>query len=151
MDVPGHVLDGARTLPTTEESVNHLCTMGNCLLDNPDSGAAQLYESFCFFRVGKDLSVRVRGVQDATNLYNMACACCRMSAHRRSFIFLPPWAGNAAGIRNVALLWLVAAVGAGWTKNLHMKVNPDLEAVCVSHAAAFAAVVNLAARAKRGS
>lgn len=151
-DIPDHILAKASPLPLSEESVNHLCYLGNQLLDNPGSDLKQLYESFCYFRLAKDVSVRLRAVQDSTNLYNMACACSRMSTKdsSSSFVIVPAWARDAVMIRNKALSWLLAAVGAGWNNDSHMKVDPDLEPVCVHHAAAFAAIVNLVIQVKQG-
>ena len=141
----------AKDLPITEESVNYLCTMGNRLLDNPQSSAKELYQSFCIFRLGNDLSVQLEGIPDAVQLYNMACACGRMAEkNASSWSGGPGWCHVPHRVTANALSWLVAAVGAGWRNDEHMRVDPDLRTVRQAQPADFQAIVGLAAQAKNG-
>lgn len=149
-DVPYAVLSQTQGLPVSEEGINYCCTMGNSVLNNPTSNAWDLYQSLCYFRLGNDTSVQLRGVQDPTNLYNMACVCSRLSLLAPAVGFgnnlkLPPWClhGTPDQLRQAAMSWLVAAVGAGWSGYQHMQSDPDLEPVRFWCKGAFEAICAL--------
>ena len=158
-DVSLHIRNKAAALPLSSESVNHLCVLGNQLLENPKSNLLQLYEDFGYFSLGNDMQVKLDGVQHAALLYNMACCCSRMSLLKPSLSPMfstttssttPKWCQDTNAVRGKAMSWLVAAVGAGWTDYKHMNADPDLQPVRSHYSAGFATVIKMAEQSHKG-
>ena len=156
-DIPSTILEQIRGLPVSEEAINYLCCLGNTLLDDPSSDAWALYQSYSFFRLGNDMSVQLRGVQDPTHTYNMACVCSRLSLIPTANMLghgaelMPGWVRQGAEkLRQASLSWLVVAVGAGWNNCEHMCVDADLQPIRTNAAAAFQAVFHLVQQANLG-